>query len=237
MNPRLLAVVSVEKVQRVRCQKDGCGHGVYAAIHVVEHDGRVKVLGSTCFAEIYGGEHALGRPQYMGGGRKISAEDAALLDSNTAALLAKWELAKIETEARNRERLRSMNAMQASRLEPAAPRPTPQSMYAFPAPEVTRRVASSPWPWQHPRNYSSALLRSPHGQAWFRVQHQDQSQKLAPWPLFDGWESALPAHVGTADLALGAFGVPDIGRAIKELAALGFTSPQVGVWNDFRRAF
>lgn len=34
----LLAVVGVEKANRVVCQAPGCGHGVYRRIHVVRHD-------------------------------------------------------------------------------------------------------------------------------------------------------------------------------------------------------
>lgn len=33
---KLLAIVSVDPAKRVQCQNPGCGHGVYAAIHVVE---------------------------------------------------------------------------------------------------------------------------------------------------------------------------------------------------------
>lgn len=35
-HPRLLAIVSVPPQKRVVCQQPGCGHGVYAAIRVVE---------------------------------------------------------------------------------------------------------------------------------------------------------------------------------------------------------
>ena len=61
---RLRAVVAVDEKDRVQCQQPGCGHSVYAAVHVVEEDGRLLVLGSTCFAKRYGSSHALGPAQY-----------------------------------------------------------------------------------------------------------------------------------------------------------------------------
>lgn len=39
----LLAIVEVDKADRVVCQADGCGHSVYRRIHVVRHDGRLGV--------------------------------------------------------------------------------------------------------------------------------------------------------------------------------------------------
>ena len=36
---RLRAIVTVDEQDRVRCQQPGCGHSVYAAIHVVEENG------------------------------------------------------------------------------------------------------------------------------------------------------------------------------------------------------
>lgn len=42
---RLLAIIAVDFEKAVRCQKPGCGHRVYAAVHVVQDDGRYLVLG------------------------------------------------------------------------------------------------------------------------------------------------------------------------------------------------
>ena len=65
-HPRLLAIVSVLPQKRVVCQQPGCGHGVYAAIHVVEDNGQILVLGSTCFAKRYTGFK--GAPELSGTG-------------------------------------------------------------------------------------------------------------------------------------------------------------------------
>src|SRR5690349_11602752 len=89
---RLRAIVAVDVIDRVQCQQSGCGHSVYAAIHVVEEEGRLLVLGSTCFAKRYGDAHALGQAQYGGdGGRKLTEEERRMLIQNTAALLAHFE--------------------------------------------------------------------------------------------------------------------------------------------------
>lgn len=55
MTETLLAVVEVDKANRVICQAEGCGHGVYRRIHVVRHDdGTVGVYGSGCFGRLFG---------------------------------------------------------------------------------------------------------------------------------------------------------------------------------------
>ena len=53
--PKLLAIVEVDKKKRVQCGQRGCGHGVYKAIHIVQDDDGLLVLGSTCYAKRYEG--------------------------------------------------------------------------------------------------------------------------------------------------------------------------------------
>ena len=43
--PRLMAVVEVDKSERVYCAQPGCHHTVYKAIHVVKEAGHLLVLG------------------------------------------------------------------------------------------------------------------------------------------------------------------------------------------------
>lgn len=88
----LLAVVGVEKDDRVVCQAPGCGHGVYRRIHVVRHeDGRLRVYGSDCFARLFG--HLLRRsPHYGSGeGRDLTPEERLMLAENTERLIARFE--------------------------------------------------------------------------------------------------------------------------------------------------
>lgn len=106
--PRLLAIVGVPPEERVLCGQPGCRHSVYAEIHVVQDEGRVLVLGSTCFAKRYGSAKALGSASYGGGGgRRLTPEERLLLVENTTGLLAQFErerqqmveLARAHTEA------------------------------------------------------------------------------------------------------------------------------------------
>lgn len=60
----LLAIVSVEYEDRVRCGQPSCGHSVYRRIHVVREDEKLLVLGSTCFEKRYGTATVLG-PRVM----------------------------------------------------------------------------------------------------------------------------------------------------------------------------
>ena len=67
-----------------------------------------------------------------------------------------------------------------------------------------------------------------------RVQHRDGSQKLAPWPVFEGWDEALPPSCGSPDLEIDAYAVPNIVQAITKLLAMGFSAPVVGVWQQVK---
>ena len=53
---KLLTVVSVERDDRVRCGQSTSGHSVYSRIHVVSENGKLLVLGWTCFSKRYGGD-------------------------------------------------------------------------------------------------------------------------------------------------------------------------------------
>lgn len=234
-NARLRAIVAVDQKDRVRCQQPGCGHSVYAAVHVVEEDGKLIVLGSTCFAQRYGSPAALGRAQYGGGsGRQLTDEERQLLIQNTEALLAQFEAQAIadaeaavlaETQARADERLRKQQML--NKLNDL--RSAHANRQAV-TPGLTQ-LSSSPWPWQLERS-SVALFTAPDGAHWVRIQHKDRSQKLVPWPEFPGWESALPPGIGRADVSIGAIAVDKIADAIQILRLSGFLGPEVGRWQD-----
>ena len=65
-----------------------------------------------------------------------------------------------------------------------------------------------------------------------RVQHSDGSQKLVPWPQFQGWENALPDGIGVPDTSIGAISVESIVEAIRALQLNRFQGPEVGRWQD-----
>lgn len=108
--PRLLAVVEVDKDDRIICQAEGCGHSVYKRIHVVRDKGRITVIGSECFKRLYGGmEHIPQTPLFGSSeGRRLSAEERAALLENTERLIAALEAEHHEAEAaREAQRLQA----------------------------------------------------------------------------------------------------------------------------------
>lgn len=229
---RLLAIVTVPPTKRVQCQNPGCGHGVYAAIHVVEEDSKIMVLGSTCFAKRYGGASALGLPAYQSGGsngKQLTDEERLILIANTAELMARF---KVEHEAAMAAAKEKLRALRERVTHPVAPYASYRSAPMDRSP-VRPPSPQHPWPWQHHKNTSIALLRGRDGQCWVRVMHQNATHMLVPWPApFDGWETALPVACGTPVLALQAYEVPNIVIALQALSRLGFSTPEVTRWPD-----
>lgn len=76
------------------------------------------------------------------------------------------------------------------------------------------------------------MLVSPDSQVWIRVEHQNGSQKLLPWPAFVGWENALPVEIGDPDPEVQGYAIRDIVQAMRLLASLGYSEPKVGGWRD-----
>lgn len=56
---------------------------------------------------------------------------------------------------------------------------------------------------------------------WVRVQRNDGQQMLVPWPVSEGWEEALPAHVGTPSEELGGYVLFDIFKTVAYLRSVG----------------
>ncbi|WP_313316078.1 hypothetical protein [Pulveribacter sp.] len=270
-HPQLLAIVSVDRADRVLCQNPGCGHGVHAAVHVVLEGLQLLVLGSTCYRRRYG-QAASSTPvlagSSWGSGQRLSDDDRALLQHNTAALIERFR-ARLQDEQqaaaqlaerqrlqdREREQLRreyfaqlqrqaqqqdALRAAQPAVTPAPAPQPHPRALAASPAPlpgvASAPKATGSPWPWQHPHNTSVAVMRDREGQAWVRVQHCNGRHMLTPWPVFEGWEEALPPVCGQANLAVHAYVVPDIVAALRWMTAHGFSAPLVGAWAQVRPA-
>lgn len=105
MSPCLLAVVEVDKADRVICQADGCGHSVYKRIHVVRDKGRITVIGSECFKRLYGDTESVSHKPIFGSaeGRRLSQEERDALLRNTEQLIATLELEHNEAEKRRVE--------------------------------------------------------------------------------------------------------------------------------------
>lgn len=219
MPAQLLTIVSVAREKRIQCQNPGCGHGVYAAIHVVEDEGQLLVMGSTCYAKRYGGAEALGKPSYGYSGGLLTAEQRDVLANNTALLIAQLKREHERVKAEAAAKLKALK----ERLQPGVIARPISAPAAAPNPR-------HPWPWQHRTNTSVAVLWSPSDQCWLRVMHQDGTHKLVPWPAVEGWQTALPDFCGPADIAMGYYSLPNVVSALKGLQELGFSTPQVTRW-------
>lgn len=230
--PRLMAVVEVDKSERVYCAQPGCHHTVYKAIHVVKEGETLLVLGSTCIEKRYGNLKALGKAQHWGGnGKVLTSEERALLAQNTQALLARFEAeeAQIRQEAELKlQRLReaSSKSMPVTRV-PATP--------WVQRPAVVRNIAprgAFPWPWMKPGT-SVAAFKFQDGSGWVRVQHKDTRQFIVPWPSFDGWDEALPPVVGRPDMEIGGYEVTGpVPVAIAFLRDHAEAEKVTGVWAE-----
>jgi hypothetical protein len=123
MPAELLAIVEVDKADRVMCQAEGCGHGVYKRIHVVRHNGKVGVYGSDCFDRLFGSLMPAARPRYGSGeGRELTTDERLLLVENTERLLAQFETEHqqlLEASRLQREQQEKVERAAAERAEKA----------------------------------------------------------------------------------------------------------------------
>lgn len=216
--PKLLAIVSVEHDAQVRCGQPNCGHSVYRRIHVVRENNELLVLGSTCFAKRYGADTALGGAKYGGGdGRPLTEVERHLLVNNTEALLAQFEV-----EATRQQ------ATKAKSISPVI------QHKAVPAIHQYFRVSAqkeTPWEWVKP--WTSVLyLKLKDGSGWIRVQRRDDKHVLVPWPIFDGWDEALPPLFGTAENEYGGYVLPNVVQALQYLHSQAEWETNPGRWSD-----
>jgi len=215
---KLLAIVSVEHDDRVRCGQPNCGHSVYRRIHVVRENSKLLVLGSTCFAKRYGADTALGGAKYGGGeGRPLTEAERQLLVSNTEALLAQFE-------------------EEAARLQPAKVKPAPPAIQSKPvtaSPPHFHLPAHRETPWEWVKPWTSVLyLKLKDGSGWIRAQRRDEKHVLVPWPAFDGWDEALPPLFGQADNEYGGYVLPDVVPALQYLRNQSEWETKPGRWSD-----
>ena len=215
---KLLAIVSVEHADRVRCGQPTCGHSVYRRIHLVRESGKLLVLGSTCFAKRYGTESALGKTRFGGSkGRMLTDEESQLLSNNTEALLARFE-------------------EEAALLHAAKVRPAPAALQTSPINATPRSITANypheaPWAWVKP--WSSVIyLKLNDGSGWIRAQRKDDKHLLVPWPVFDGWDEALPPLFGQVDRGCGGHVLPDVVAALRYLRNHAEWETKPGRWKD-----
>lgn len=109
---KLLAIVTTDEDNRIRCQHNRCNHPVFKAIHVVLDDARLKVIGSTCFVKGYPELHSKAKltERYGATGRKLDAQELEKLINNTEQLVV--QLTKEYDEHIQAEALRLAQAEQ-----------------------------------------------------------------------------------------------------------------------------
>lgn len=189
------------------------------------------VLGSTCFAKRYGSSNALGTARFgsTGSGRVLTSEERQLLMDNTEALLAQFE-----NEYENA--LSQVAVIRPNPIEePLSPLPiTLQRSQGGRSATLERPVSSvkeSPWAWMKPMS-STVYFSLRNGSGWVRVQRNDGKQLLVPWPIFDGWDKALPPHIGAIDAKCQAYVMNDVVPALDYLRSLARWKTAPGLWRD-----
>jgi len=162
----LLAVVEVDKADRIQCQADGCGHSVYKRIHIVLAGLKFKVLGSQCYERLYGRTTLTSQaPQYgTGAGRLLTQEERLILVENTAAFIEALEAERVELE-----RVAALEAAQLRKNESAraAIRPAPAEQQSE-RPQYIAKDARSPiyeggemlrWRWKTPEATTASVAK------------------------------------------------------------------------------
>ncbi len=95
----LVAIVEVDKADRIICQAQGCGHGVYRRIHVVLVDKQFTLLGCDCFQRLYGvGKKAYTPYYHWSDGRRLTDEERLQLVENTTEFIEQLEAERLQLE-------------------------------------------------------------------------------------------------------------------------------------------
>ena len=204
---QLLAIVAVEKEDRVQCQQLGCGKGVYARIHVVNEDGKLTVLGSDCYSKRFGVTSTTDFKGLGGGsGQKLSDEERQLLVENTTALIAKLTEDHEREMAAARAKLAALKAAFQLRQQGPAVSPAPyHSEISPPDSEDAADHSRNPPEWAKLQKKNTSLFAyglSP-GEGFVLIQSAThEGCFIAPIPgPFEGWDEALPPSLGALDSA------------------------------------
>lgn len=216
---QLEAILAVAQPDRVRCDQPHCGRSVYRRIHVVRESGKLLVLGSDCYTERYGTDAASISARYGGGeGRTLTQAERDLLVNNREALLAQFE-----DEAA---------LSQAAKLKPVPSASPPRPVSVSPQRVVPQQIShETPWTWVKPRT-SVLYVKLKDGSGWIRVQRRDDKQLLVPWPVFDGWDEALPPLFGPIDPKCGGHVLPDVVLALTYLRNRAVWESKAARWQD-----
>lgn len=129
----LMAIVEVEKKDRVSCQAVGCNRPVFKQIHVVREGGSFKVLGCEYYKKLYCINGVWDQKPYYGSseGRRLTDEERHLLIENTQKFIERLEaehtqIALIVSAIPNNSRF---STNQPSYAAPEPPEMTPGISY------------------------------------------------------------------------------------------------------------
>lgn len=162
-NVFLVAIVEVEKADRIICQASGCGHGVYRRIHIVLVDGQFTLLGSDCFQRLYGTAKKAYIPYYQWNeGRRLTDEERQRLMQNTAEFIEQLEAERLQHEKNLIELQKAAAPSAPVPVEAAKPTDRPRFVYhtyersaqPYEGPAVLR------WKWSVDQASASAILTS-----------------------------------------------------------------------------
>lgn len=113
---------------------------------------------------------------------------------------------------------------------PQAPPPSPVPATA-PRASVTVEVDESPWAaWRKPRS-AFLFYGLKDGSAWVLFARKEGGHVMAPWPeQFEGWDEAMPAKIGEADLDRGVYVLRDQTQTMIFLGALSRKITTASTW-------
>jgi len=228
-NSYLYAILKLNFSQRIRCQREGCGHSVYAAVYVVRKGGQFVLLGRDCFSAVFGHEWGLGRPKWMPnyssstGGRTLTEQEREMLLENTAVFLQKLESEYVQEQEHERIRLQAAAQSRVERERSIAAMKS--KIAAFKQrnaqPGQPHAIQAQRWAPDRESNSTFFCYRLTDGTSWVLYLANTQEYRIRAWPnRADGWERYWPPSVGTVELDDGCYRVHDLAEALRHIRPL-----------------
>lgn len=225
---RLLAIVTADKANSIRCQHNDCKHPVFKEIHVVLDDAKLKLIGSKCFADNYAdlANRKAELTGYLGkAGKRLSEEQIARLVQNTEQLVLLLEIEYAQHIEQERLRLAQIQQQQEQAQADAQEKDRllrekfsrlKESLQRGKCPVITRPKHTIPWSWADP-NKSILALKMRDGTTWIRVFAVDGSHRLTSMHGNIDENPLLPAQFGSPAEDGESYVLTDLFGAIKYL--------------------
>jgi hypothetical protein len=148
----------------------------------------------------------------------LTDEERQLLLNNAEALLTHFEAGAA--------------AVKGAYIAPAIESVRPSSAKVSPLQAVPHQHQQQT-PWARVKPLSSVIyLKLKDGSGWMRAQRKDGRHLMLPWPVFDGWDEALPPLFGPVDGESGTYVLPDVIAALKYLRLHAGWDTRPGRWKD-----